>query len=76
MRKIKSWANAFSRLLNQGCLHIWLTVRNVVAHRVVEQDRLLRYLRYLAAQRGQREVANILTIDLDAADVTSKKTRN
>jgi hypothetical protein len=38
------------RLLNEGCLGVRLAVRDVVANGVVEKNRLLCYLRDLAAE--------------------------
>ena len=56
--------------------HIRLPVRDVVAHRVVEQDRLLRHLADLRAQRGQAHVAHIVAVDQDAPAGHIEEARN
>ena len=68
--------SVLSGALNHGGLHIRLPIGDVVAHRVVEEHGLLRDLRHLAAQRCQREVANILFVNEDAARSDIEEARN
>ncbi len=74
---MKSWARALlRRLFHQRVLHVRLAVGNVVAHRVVEENRLLRHLRHLAAQRAQRQVAQVVAVDQDAPRGHIEEARN
>ena len=61
------------RLFHQRALRVRLAVSDVVVHRVVEEDGLLRDLRHLAPQRGQRQIAQVVAVNQNAAEVTSKK---
>ena len=45
--------------------YIRLPIRDVVANRVVEQDRLLRHLADLRSQRGDRHIPHIVPVDAD-----------
>ena len=57
-------------------LHIGLAVGNVVAHRVVEENSLLRHLRYLPAQRAERQIAKVEAVNENAARSDVKEARN
>src|ERR1035437_2875179 len=54
-------------LCHHAGFHVWSSVGDVVAHGVVEQNGLLRDLGNLAAERGKRHIAQVVTIDEDAA---------
>ena len=63
------------QLLHLG-LHLRLSVGNVVAHRVVEEDRLLRHLRHLAAQRTKRQIVQVVAVDENGARCDIEEARN
>ncbi len=63
-------------LLHQIAFYIRLAVGDVVAHRVVEKNRFLGHLRNLAAQRRQRNVANVFAVDDDSTRSYIEETRN
>jgi len=63
-------------LLHQLQVDFWLAVGDVVAHRVVEEDGLLRDLGNIAAQRAQREVAQVVAVDENAAAGNVEEARN
>ncbi len=74
---MKSWARALRAACStSACLHIRLAVSDVVAHRVVEKDGFLRDLRNLAAQRAESQLANVVTIDENAARRDVEEARN
>ncbi len=64
------------RLLHHCRFRVRLSVGNVVVHRVVEENRLLRHLRHLAAQRSQRQIAQIVAVDQNAARGHIEESRN
>ena len=47
-----------------------------MVHRVVEEDGLLRHLRHLPPQRGQRQIAQIVAVDQNAARSHVEEARN
>ena len=49
--------------LNLFLRHVRLAVSNVVPHGIVEQHGLLSDDAHLLAQRGQRDVADVLTVN-------------
>jgi hypothetical protein len=59
MRAMKSWRARRARGAHRLVGGAREAVRDVVAHRVVEQDGLLRDDPELGAQRGERHVAQV-----------------
>src|ERR1039458_2293553 len=57
-------------------VNLRLAVGDVVAHRIVEENRLLRDLGDLAAQRTQRELAQVASVDENAAAGDVEEARN
>jgi hypothetical protein len=73
MFRMKSCARALRAACStRDRLRVGLPVGDVVVHRVVEENRLLRHLRHLAAQRSQRQIAHIVAVNQNAPEVTSK----
>ena len=58
---------SLGRSLNLFLSRIQATIENVIVHTAIEEHCFLRYNSYLLTQRVQRNAANILTIDGDAA---------
>jgi hypothetical protein len=73
---MKSWASALRAASPPVWLHVRLAVGDVVAHRVVEEDGLLRHLGNLAAQRAERQVAQVVAVDENAARSHVEEARN
>src|SRR6187402_3504 len=64
------------RLLYTFERDIWLTVGDVVAHRVVKEDRVLRDLADELAHAVEGEIANVMSVEGDASGCDVEEARN
>src|ERR1035438_4672156 len=63
-------------LFHNGVLYVRLPVRDVIAHGVIEENRFLRDLGHLAAQRTEGQIAKIAIVNDDAAGSDIEEARN
>ena len=74
---MKSWARAALGGCDHGAVgNVRLSVGDVVAHGVVEQDGVLGDDADLPPQRGQRDVAHVVAVDQDAAAAHVEEARD